>query len=96
MKKLEGASPDAPKFFSSAGALPSRKPLAIRYSLPFLARQEPRPPTSFRPPVPRPTPLPFLSRVPCLSRSELALIYGLLHFTKRCGCGIKFATFPER
>ena len=32
MKKLEGASPDAPKFFGSAGALPSRKPLAIRYS----------------------------------------------------------------
>jgi hypothetical protein len=46
MKKLEGASPDAPKFFGSAGALPSRKPLAIRYS-PFAdvsARQEPRPP----------------------------------------------------
>jgi hypothetical protein len=33
--KLEGASPDAPKIFGSAGALPSRKPLAIRYSLPF-------------------------------------------------------------
>ncbi|MFA0743590.1 MAG: hypothetical protein LASZOEIN_000366 [Candidatus Fervidibacter sp.] len=32
MKKLEGASPDTPKFFGSAGALPSRKPLAIRYS----------------------------------------------------------------
>jgi hypothetical protein len=28
---LEGASPDAPKIFGSAGALPSRK-LAIRYS----------------------------------------------------------------
>jgi hypothetical protein len=34
-EKLEGASPDAPKIFGSAGALPSRKPLAIRYSLPF-------------------------------------------------------------
>jgi len=31
---LEGASPDAPKIFGSAGALPSRK-LAIRYSLSF-------------------------------------------------------------
>jgi len=31
-KILEGASLDAPKIFGSAGALPSRKPLAIRYS----------------------------------------------------------------
>ncbi len=41
------------KFFGSARALPSRKncsPLATRYSLPFLARQEPRPPNF----VPRP------------------------------------------
>jgi hypothetical protein len=36
---LEGASPDAPKIFGSAGALPSRK-LAIRYSL-FTIRQSP-------------------------------------------------------
>ena len=60
-----------PKIFGSAGALPSRKPLAIRYSplaavSPFAtrhsllaavsARQEPRPPNSFRPSsrVPRP------------------------------------------
>jgi hypothetical protein len=32
-------------------------PLAIRYSLPFLARQEPRPPI-FPPLVPRPRPCP--------------------------------------
>jgi hypothetical protein len=32
MKKLEGASPDAPKFFGSARTLPSQKPFAIRYS----------------------------------------------------------------
>jgi len=36
------------RFFGSAVALPSRKtavsPFANRYSLPFLARQEPRPP----------------------------------------------------
>jgi hypothetical protein len=35
-EKLEGASPDAPKIFGSAGALPSRKtrysPFATRYS----------------------------------------------------------------
>jgi len=31
-KILEGASPDVPKIFGSAEALPSRKPLAIRYS----------------------------------------------------------------
>jgi hypothetical protein len=31
-EKLEGASPDAPKIFGSAGALPSRK-LAIRHLL---------------------------------------------------------------
>jgi hypothetical protein len=37
---LEGASPDAPKIFGSAGALPSRKPFAIRYSL-FTIRQSP-------------------------------------------------------
>jgi hypothetical protein len=37
---LEGASPDAPKIFGSAGALPSRKPLAIRYSL-FTIRHSP-------------------------------------------------------
>gem|GEM_PF-3308159 len=38
------------KFFGSAGALPSRKPLAIRYSLfaAVLARQQPRLPNSFR------------------------------------------------
>jgi hypothetical protein len=55
------------KFFGSAGALPSRKPLAIRYSLPFLARQEPRPPTSFRPPslVPRPFRFCPVSLAPC-------------------------------
>ena len=57
-KILEGAPLDAPKIFSSAGALPSRKvihqsPIASRYSLPFSARQEPRLPIS---PVPRPTP----------------------------------------
>jgi hypothetical protein len=37
-KILEGASPDAPNFFGSAGALPSRKnhlPVANRHSLPF-------------------------------------------------------------
>jgi hypothetical protein len=33
-EKLEGASPDAPKIFGSAGALPSRK---TRYS-PFATR----------------------------------------------------------
>jgi hypothetical protein len=32
LAKLEGAYPDAPKIFGSAGALPSRKPFAIRYS----------------------------------------------------------------
>jgi hypothetical protein len=32
LAKLEGASPDAPKFFGSAVAPPSRKPFAIRYS----------------------------------------------------------------
>jgi hypothetical protein len=50
LAKLEGASPDAPKIFGSAGTLPSKTNyhplLAIRYS-PFAAvtaRQEPRPP----------------------------------------------------
>jgi hypothetical protein len=32
-EKLEGTSPDVPKIFGSAGALPSRK--TIRYSLSF-------------------------------------------------------------
>jgi hypothetical protein len=37
-EKLEGTSPDVPKFFGSAGALPSKKticysPIAIRHSL---------------------------------------------------------------
>jgi hypothetical protein len=33
-EKLEGTSPDVPKFFGSAGALPSKKkPFAIRHSL---------------------------------------------------------------
>jgi hypothetical protein len=36
-EKLEGASPDAPKIFGSAGALPSRK---TRYS-PFATRHPP-------------------------------------------------------
>ncbi|MCC6038662.1 MAG: hypothetical protein LM632_10705 [Armatimonadetes bacterium] len=52
------------KFFGSAGALPSRKPLAIRYSLPFwlvksLAlplRSVPRP-SSHAPSVSVPCPL---------------------------------------
>jgi hypothetical protein len=41
-EKLEGTSPDVPKFFGSAGALPSKKtichsPLATRYlTLPVL------------------------------------------------------------
>jgi len=56
-KFLEGASPDAPKIFGSAGALPSKairqSPVAIRCSLfatrhsllaAVSARQEPRPP----------------------------------------------------
>jgi hypothetical protein len=41
-EKTEGTSPDVPKFFGSAGALPSQKPFAIRqllfatrHSLPF-------------------------------------------------------------
>jgi hypothetical protein len=40
---------------------------ATRHSLfaVFLARQEPRPPTSFRPPSRVPRPVPFLSHVPC-------------------------------
>jgi hypothetical protein len=32
-EKLEGTSPDVPKFFGSAGALPSQKPFAIRQLL---------------------------------------------------------------
>jgi hypothetical protein len=39
-EKLEGTSPDVPKFFGSAGALPSKKkhlPFATRYSLLDLA-----------------------------------------------------------
>jgi len=61
-------------FLGSAGALPSKtirhsllaihySLLAIRYSLPFLARQEPRPPNSFRPPSHTPFCPMFL--VPC-------------------------------
>jgi hypothetical protein len=55
-KILEGASPDAPNFFGSAGALPSRKviyqsPIAIRcrfrlgrsLALPFFSSLVPRP-----------------------------------------------------
>jgi hypothetical protein len=32
-EKLEGTSPDVPKFFGSAEALPSQKPFAIRQLL---------------------------------------------------------------
>jgi len=32
-EKLEGTSPDVPKFFGSAGALPSKKTFAIRHLL---------------------------------------------------------------
>jgi hypothetical protein len=50
---LEGTSSDVPRIFSSAGALPSRKPIAIRHSLPFrLGRSLALPIHSF----PRPTP----------------------------------------
>jgi hypothetical protein len=43
-KILEGASPDAPKFFGSAGALPSRKTIchSLFATLRRFARQEPR------------------------------------------------------
>ena len=55
---LEGTSPDVPKIFGSAGALPSRKfavsPFATRYSPSFwLGRSLALPLHS----VPRPTPL---------------------------------------
>jgi hypothetical protein len=37
---LEGTSPDVPRIFGSAGALPSRKSPAIRHS-PFIIHQSP-------------------------------------------------------
>jgi hypothetical protein len=72
LAKLEGASPDAPKFFRqcSSTAIQNFSPFATRYSLlfyhsplaichspSFSARQEPRPPIF---PVPRPTTLVLL------------------------------------
>ncbi len=50
---------------------------ANRHSLPFLVRQEPRLPISFRPASLAPRPVPFLSRVPCpmsLSKSALKFL----------------------
>jgi hypothetical protein len=67
MKKLEGASPDAPKIFRQRRSAALQK--TTRYSLlaAVLACQEPRPPTSFRPPslVPRPFRFCPVSLVPC-------------------------------
>ncbi len=49
-RKFSGdRAPTRPKFFGSAGTLPSRKnhsPFATRHSLPFSVRQEPHPPIS--------------------------------------------------
>ncbi|MFA0734645.1 MAG: hypothetical protein OGMRLDGQ_001145, partial [Candidatus Fervidibacter sp.] len=60
-EKLEGTSPDVPKIFGSAGALPSRK--TIRYS-PFATRCRFRLGSSLALPI-------FLSHVPCpLSRHK--------------------------